>query len=153
MREALLPLIDGLPIDENADSTIVMKRTFAVAVQKADFENFSESSFSYKTNSSNNESKAVYERTANPDAAVVLPETLFNNKTIIESNRSVISNAVFLNDNAFQVRNNGDFVVVGFIISARVVGYEENAFTNLNPPVKLTIQRKVNYTCVHQLQD
>lgn len=144
----MFSVADEIPIDGNASNTIIIRRTFAVSVQKVDFENFTRLSYSINTNTSDeSEFEVVYEEQNNPTGAITLPSSLFNSKETINTSRSVVSNSVFLNDNAFQVRDPGVFVVAGLIISARVVGYEENAFTDLEEPVELTIQQnEVNHT-------
>ena len=119
----------------DTDSTIVLRSTFAVAITQSDL------GFSINDDISSNDGYNVqYNRMEGNNvatASIVLPSDLFDKKGL---NKSKISNAAFLNLNAFLVRDIGYREVGSVVISAQVVGYGSRSIKNLTSPVTLSFQ-------------
>ena len=123
----------------DSNSTIITRSTFAVGIQRHDFENFNGQSFSI--NETLSDYDIQYDRMDGDDvtASITLPSNLFDQREIIKS-RSLISNAAFLNLNAFLVRDIGYREVGSLVVSARIVEYGSMAFKNLTSPIRLRFE-------------
>ena len=131
-------MADQLPLDDNENSSTLVRSTFAVSVQRVDFSNFNGINYSVNATENLSEYGVQYANVPNTTSSITLPSNLFG--TLTSSNRSRISNSVFLNKNAFLVEDMGSYDVGSLIMSARVVGINRDNFQNLTPPVSMRFE-------------
>ncbi len=138
LQAVILSVADKLPLDIGVNSSTLVRSTFAVSVQRVDFSSFNGINYSVNATENLSDYGVQYENVADSTSSITLPSNLFGNLT--STNRSRISNSVFLNKNAFLVEDMGSFDVGGLIMSARVVGIDHDYFKNLTPPVSMRFE-------------
>ena len=133
---------EAIPIPENETNVVIPLRSFAVAVQEVQPEEFQGQTFSALLGDdflfgeeSIDVGDLIFMENPNATASISIPPNIFASLPVNVSSDVRITHSVFLTDSLFTTRGESQQEVGGIIISAAIVNITAN---NLNPPLILT---------------
>ena len=141
--EAIESVVDNIPVANVSEPVVLAQRSFAVSVQRINFEEFSTNGQTFSVNVGAGQNltsdNLMFADLLDipPTGSISLPNNLFSFVANV-SNNTRITNAVFISDSLFLRRDTRYTEVGSVIISATVVGVD--TIRNLNPPVTLGFQ-------------
>ena len=141
-------MTEAIPIPENETSVVIPLRSFAVAVQEVQPEDFQGQTFSALLGDdfpfgeefqSIDARNLIFMENPNATASISIPPNIFASLPVNVSSDVRITHSVFLTDSLFTTRGESQQEIGGIIIAAAIVNITIN---NLNPPLILTFVKR-----------